>query len=278
MVFRRRMFRRRNGFSSFRRFKRRSTRGTSFAKIRRSITKGTGKWGANSSRLWFSSALRSRQPVPDEYITDIRINNQGYIASGPVGGTFGFSLNWPWHPFNRSGVVSAGLPNAVVAVGTAQSNSLPNLLFNTTTGTGLWENGMVDHAEVEIGCYVTSISDTIRFAMAPISSNTPVNYANIVQMVQSPNAVEAVSTYATPKKLRRIWAMNALQGIPINLWPSQYIVSTFTAATGPAPEWFVSFRALTMDQAALGNSLNITVSVRYRCRFFSRVDVALLDV
>jgi len=276
--FKRRRFTRRSSSSAP---KRRSfSRKKKFTRAK--TTQGSAT-SANStvSTVDFKLSKFSKQIVPDRFFTWITIENQGATGSGAGTnvGTFGFSINDIVFPLNKNGSVGANLPNPFQAVNSWNEQGLKNLLYNTATNTGLYNNFRVWTSIANVTFTLANAADGALNAVLLPLSQAAVAYGTPEAMEAAPNSI--VKTCAQGSSggsctLTCVASQPALAGVPKTLFPSfASALGAFSAGPGLPMYWQVGWR--THANAVLTNSVGIKVLVQYKVEFCNRVDAALIQ-
>jgi len=232
------------------------------------------------SKIDFKLSKFSKQIVPDRFFTWLTIENQGSVAAGAGSnvGVFGFSLNDLVFPLNKNGPVGANLPNPVQAVAAWNEQGLKNLLYNTATNTGLYNNFRVWTLIANITLTSGNASDSMNLVVVPLSQ-AAVAYGGPEAMAAAPNSVVKSCTFGgsgASCTATLVASHPALAGIPKNLFPS-YAPALGAFSAGPGLPMFVQVAWRTDDNAALQSTMGIKVLLQYKVEFCNRVDAGLIQ-
>jgi len=263
-----------------------STKRRSFSKKRKFVRAKSTQGSATSanttvSKLDFKLSKFTKQIVPDRFFTWLTIENQGNTGSGAGSntGTFGFALNDLVVPFNKPGPVAITLPNPVQAINVWQEQGLKNLLFNTGTNTGLYNNYRVWTAIANVTFTLAPTDAEMNIVVLPLSQ-AAVAYANPEAMAAAPNSVVRSCTNGgtgASCTATLVAGHPALSGVPKNLFPSYApALANFTA--GPGLPMFFQVGWRTGINAALTTAAGIKIVIQYKVEFCNRVDSGLLQL
>lgn len=262
----------RNGLRRFRKFKTnsralRSTRFNSTALNNRVTT------------LNFKISRFTKMPLPDRYLCWLNIENQGSYASiaGSNTTTFGVALNDVVAPFSKSGAIGASLANPVQTITTWQPQMLKNLLFNSVTGTGIYNQFRVWTTILRVTFSPGNAADSIDAAIVPLAQGVSA-YTSVEGMSAAPNSAVKTCTFGgsgESQTVEAVWSVPGLFGVPAKLYPAfSPCVGTF-ATTPTAAYAQISYRTVT--NTPLTASLGAKVCIQYHVEFFNRTDANLLN-
>lgn len=278
--FKRRRFTRRSSSSAP---KRRSfSRKKKFTRAKGGSLQGSSTLSNTSvSKVDFKLSKFTKQIVPDRLFTWLTIENQGATGSGAATnvGTFGFSINDIVFPLNKNGPVGSNLPNPVQAVNAWNEQGLKNLLFNTSTNTGLYNNFRVWTSIANVTFTLANAADgALNVVIVPLSQAA--SFYNLPEAMEAaPNSVVKTCSQGSSGgscTLTCLASQPALAGVPKNLFPSYApALGAFSAGPGLPMFWQVAWR--THANAVLTNSVGIKLLVQYKVEFCNRVDAALLQ-
>lgn len=262
-----------------------STKRRSFSKKRKFTRAKSTQGSATSvnsavSKIDFKLSKFTKQIVPDRFFTWLTIENQGRIdaAAGSNVFSWGFSLNDLVFPLNKNGPVGFNLPNPVQAVAAWNEQGLKNLLFNTATNTGLYNNFRVWTVIANITYTSGNAADSMNLVVVPLSQAATA-YGTPEAMAAAPNSVVKSCTFGgsgASCTATLVCSQPALAGVPKNLFPSfAPALGAFTA--GPGLPMFIQVAHRTDDNIILTAPMGIKVLVQYKVEFCNRVDAGLLQ-
>jgi len=273
-------------------FKRRRfvRRGASTAKRRsfskkRKFTRAKSTQGSSTSlnatvsKIDFKLSKFTKQIMPDRFFTWLTIENQGaYAPAFGVTGTFGFALNDIVLPFNKPGPATNTLPTPVQAINAWNEQGLKNLLFNTSTNTGLYNNFRVWTCIANVTLTSGNAADSFNLAVTPLSQ-AALAYNNPEAIAAAPNSVVKSCTFGGSGASCTVTAMAshpALAGVPKNLFPSYApALGAFVATPGLPMFWQVGWR--TDDNQPNSGTMGVKVLLQYKVEFCNRVDSGLIQ-
>jgi len=232
------------------------------------------------SKIDFKLSKFSKQIVPDRFFTWLTVENQGSITSGAGSNTFSwaFSLNDLVFPLNKNGPVGFNLPNPVQAVNAWNEQGLKNLLYNTATNTGLYNNFRVWTTIANVTYTSGNAADSMNLVIVPLSQ-AAIGYLNPEAMAAAPNSVVKSCTFGgsgASCTATLVASHPALAGVPKNLFPSYApALGAFTA--GPGLPMYVQVAHRTDDNANLQATAGVKVIIQYKVEFCNRVDAGLIQ-
>lgn len=259
---------------TFRRFKRGAGKASTFRRFVRagkSVARyGLGRLAHAATKHFFSWSGICKQPIEDSFVTDLFISIRGNYVSGVQSGNFLFALNDIVHPFNKGGATIA-VPSQTIA--SWDPTGVQNLLYNSTTSTGIWQYFLVLACKptVEVGVATT---DRPIVAMAPVTGAN--SYGNVDSAAIGPGAVNRLCVSGVRNVLSSTFVCAQIAGMNDSQFMAQQ--GTFAGQYGAAPTYtqFVQVRFGTSENTV--NAVSFVVKIHYRVRFFQRVDTALLEV
>lgn len=265
------------------------------ANMRRRPYKGRRARGLKGpTELTFRLGKQIHQPLPDRFFTWLTLNQSGYVtgAATPLS-CFEFGLNSVCYPFNFN--INA-LPNPIIALGACAFTGLNNILYNSVTGTGLYENFRVWRAKVAVTWLPQALGDTSQAVMVPLVPTASVGggiivntyggtSAGIMQAGQSPRVINKPIQSGAPVKTNTLYgnySIPELMGMPSDKFAAdqssfgQY--GTGAPSTGGGPSTTISLYSAirSLDQANFGQPVGIEVRLEYFVEFFRRTDKRLL--
>lgn len=263
-----------------------SAKRRSFSKKRKFVRAKAAPNSATSanttvSKIDFKLSKFTKQIVPDRLFTWLTIENQGFTPGGAGSnvGTFGFALNDIVFPLNKPGPTATLIPNPTQAVNAWNEQGLKNLLFNTATNTGLYNNFRVWTAIANVTFSLANAADSAVNAVLLPLSQAAVAYATPEAMSAAPNSVTKVCAQGSAGASCTVTCVAghpALAGVPKNLFPSYAPALGAFSATPGLPMFFqVGWR--TAANIVLNNALGIRIQIQYKVEFCNRVDSGLLQ-
>jgi hypothetical protein len=231
------------------------------------------------TRLSFISGPR-HQPIPDRYFCTLEVSELGHIASAAAAATnWVFPLSAIAHPFNQVNGGNA-IPNPLVAVATLSPAGLQNLLYNTTTSTGLWTFYRVWRTHYEVNTQPTNAADSTVTVVSPVQTTSTPPFANILTAQDSPGSQMAICTQANPTRKNTVIGNVSIPGV-LGLTEAGYsamTTNTYGSYTNvPVEAVYALVTQSTMNDAVYAAQCGLHVTVRYDVEFFNRADVELLD-
>lgn len=258
---------------------------SSFRKARKVFRRANGIAPANArpsgnttvSTLNFKLSRFVKCPVPDRYLTWLTIENQGVQGTGAGSntGTWAFALNDIVTPFSKTGAVPTSLPGIILG-GTSPAFT-KNILFNVTTGTGIYNQYRVWSTAVAITYTPGNAADSVNTVMVPLT-NAAAAFVSPEAMAMASNSIAGTSTFGSSgagSTIMAMWSMPALFGVPKLVFPA-FASAIVTAATTPGLPLFCQVAYRTDNNLILTAGLGIRVQIQYHVEFFSRVDTAAL--
>lgn len=250
----------------------------------RRVFKGSENRGQNGTsktnqitHLKNPRSLTTRQPIPDNYWTWLTVQGDGYAASGVGSASFSFAINNPVLPFNNTGAGGA-FPNPSVANNANNPTGLQNLIYNSSTATGLWQYGRVWRTRVTVTPMVSNTADQIQVAMAPLTG-TVNTYSTYAALAASPNSATRDSQMnMAPKdgQLTEDWDIPAIVGIKKQLYDAQAGAYSFQYATVPTSQVFAQVYMTEGTQQNTTGRVVFRIVIQYYIQFFQRIDTLLL--
>lgn len=230
------------------------------------------------SILKFSSSFLRKQPLPDRFFTWVFIKQQGKQGGNVATYSFNAALSILNAPFGQTAGTGNNVPTPLVA-NTARPAGLNNLLYNSVTNTGIWNNYRVWRAIVEADICPSNSGDQLNVAGAPVVGTT-LAYANAVYTSQGPNGVSKDVQLSTPLKDRilrhdvSIPAMIGLSSIGYQSWGG--VERTYSSTMG-ANDVSMQYTWETALQANTTGAVVYNIGIAFFVEFFGRQDVDLLD-
>ena len=221
-VARKRFRSRRGGVSSKRRFSKRFSKYRSPAAFRNTKFSSTAL-NNRTTFINFKISRFTKMPFPDRYLCWLNIENQG--SNGGAGSntfTFGVALNDPVVPFSKSGPIAVSLVNPVQSIATWDPAGLRNILFNSTTGTGIYTQFRVWTTIVRVTFTPGNAADSVNGAIVPLAQSSNA-YTTFESICQAPNSVTWTSTfgsYGEASTGTAVYGIPALYGVPNKLYPA----------------------------------------------------------
>jgi hypothetical protein len=220
------------------------------------------------------------QPVPDRYFCTLEVTELGHYASAAAAYQhWVFPLSAIAHPFNQVNG-DAAIPNPLVAVASLSPAGLQNLLYNTTTSTGLWEQYRVHRCHYELNCQPTNGADDSIIVVSPCQSSSTPPFANILNAADSPGSKMRVCSQANPTAQNTVKGTVDIAGVLGLTRPAYEADTTNTYGTYtnlPVETVYAFVTSTTMSDAAYTASCGLHVKLLFEVEFFQRADTALLD-
>lgn len=234
---------------------------------------------SSNSRLTHKASLRTRQLMPDSYSTWITTTNAGYWPSvaGAATNSFQFAIDQIVDPLSLTGGTGKVLPNPISALATTSGAGVKNLLYNTTTSTGLYLNFRVWRVKVEIQVIPQAAPDATMIAMAPIREATN-SYTTLNQIAQAPNSssITVVSgTSAHQDSIKGNYSLPDLVGVSRTGFEAPVGLSFYVYNS--APRNFIQVGYNTVTNAIPTQPLQIMITMQQYVEFLGRADSVLLN-
>lgn len=218
--------------------------------------------------------------MPDRYFTCMYVSNVGHYASaGAAYQHWVFPLSVVVHPFNNVDGDNA-IPNPISAVATTSPAGLQNILYNTTTNTGLWSYYRVWRCKVELNCQPTNGADTTIMVASPANGTSVPPYANIVNAQDAPGSQVIITSQANPTPMNTIskW-FDIPQVLGTN--PADYgaFASNSYGSYGnlPGDVAYIFVTSTTENDAVYAANCGLSIRLCFEVEFFQRTDTVLLD-
>jgi len=179
-------------------------------------------------------------------------------------------------PFNNTGGTGKLLPNPLVATASESGSGVRNLLYNTSTNTGIYVNYRVWRSVLEVQAVPQTQGDSALFAMAPIV-NTASQYTSINGITQGVNSVSKMITAGTSGKgdqIKANWSIPAILGLTDAAWQSS-VGQSYGYTGNVFPQ--IGYNLLD-GNTALVNTLPIFIKQHQFVEFFRRADGQLLQI
>lgn len=231
-----------------------------------------------TTKMSFPFSFFCRQPLPDQFFTWLCCDMIGYADDTSVSGNFAFGLNILSFPFNQPGGLGVTLPHPFSAVNAANPAGLKNVLYNSSTSTGIWNFYRVWATQVELVSTPFSQADRVYITMAPVYENVNA-YGSVITSGQAPNSMEKMVEAGVSAKENTLAALYKIPNIvgqdSRSFLASGAYVGSFSAA--PSAPVYMNVNYATADKGTLSGNLTFSVRLRFHVEFFQRVDTALLD-
>lgn len=230
---------------------------------------------SKTTTLKFGKSLITRQPMPDRFFTWFRITNSGTYASNAfAAASFAFSLDQIIFPFNFIGGSANGLPNPQIALNVASCSGAKDLLYNTNTGSGIYQRFRPWRVKTKVNMLSENASDCLQAAMAPIVG-TINTYSNSNAIAQAPNSCTIMSTSSgtnTTTALKANWSFPQIYGIPESLYS---VDSSKTLAYNSTPNLYCQVGFYNTATGNTKGQIFVTIETEIYVELFQRLDVAL---
>lgn len=272
-------------FSSGRRFGRKFH--GSF-KRKSKVLNTTPSWKPNrtdqlTTTLSFKGSLNASQPVPDRYLTWLTYENAGFITGALSAASYSWGINNVVAPFGTANTGTTTIPNPFVAVATGNPLALKNLLFNASTGTGLWERARVWMTRIDVECATSTstsglVNRAVQIGMAPIIGSTS-SYASVTSVSSGPKAkAMTMISGAKPSMLSAVYSIPALLGVKKSQFAGPLVGSdqSFTSV----PTQYIGLQFGFADACGTnlgGDCFSFRIRMQMHIEFYNRVDTALLQ-
>jgi len=228
----------------------------------------------------FRPSARLRQPLPDRLFTTVFLDNSGNIGTASaLENIFGFLINGPVFPLNHTGG-AATVPNPSTAVGAICPKGLANLLYNSGTGTGLYEYVRIWKVMVRITVTPQAAADAMQICLAPtVGAATFGTFQGLADSPESRTIMVSPYGNARSNTVTRSWSLPQITGVPKREY-SAFSSETFATFASPTPitpvYGYFGYQCPTGTTSTTANC-SWLIQLRYVCEFFGRVDSALLD-
>jgi len=228
-----------------------------------------------------------RQPFPDKYRTWITIEASGYRGSGAgsLPFSYNFALNYLTLPFNVGGGVTQTLLNPVIANASNQAAGLQNILYNSSTGTGIWQLYRVWRVKVAVTTTVATLNGGVNQCL--ISAGAPVlgqsnSYGTAQAVGSAPEGKYKIITSGTSGKENTLYfdfSMPELFGMPASQFQA-YTPAAYAYATsaGALTQIFQHTLQASDQTTASAANIGIMIKMQFFVEFFNRVDTNLLGI
>lgn len=241
------------------------------------VSAGSSSARSQITRVVNPNSFTLLQPVPDRYFTWLVIENSGHYNLGSAADQdIMLGLSQLPQPFSATGGVGTGLLNAKASINSLQYTGMKNLLFNSTTGTGLWSNYRIWTTMTELT--VNSTADTFDVGMAPVEGTG--SYPTIQQLAQAPQSVRKTSAPGSNQlgnPLKLTVSLPKVLGITKKEYGA-YASNTYGVfGTPPAAPIFLQISWSNILNGVTGAATNVVVKQKAFVEFFGRVDTGLLE-
>lgn len=224
------------------------------------------------TKVSFPASYYCQQPLPDRYDCWLTLANTGAFSSGAISAHWDFLANGLVKTFNKR--LSVTLPNPVLAVGTYSYNALTNLLYNSVTSTGIWENYRVWALEVIMYIQPQTNGDNSMVCAHAVQNGTVAT--SLYEAQQSPSASTQDCMSGVRNVLKLMFSIPQVIGLSAIQYASENsVVGSF--ASDPANAVYVNVVQATLDNAVLTANLPFNIQLKAHVEFFGRVDVGLLN-
>lgn len=231
---------------------------------------------SRTTTLVFKQSFLTRQPIPDRYFCWLNCFMTGAtnVGVGSNTGTWQIKLNALTFPFNTG----SPMPNPIQAVNVTNPAGLKNLLFNSTTSTGLWGFYRVHRVRVSHTFQPQTAGDNCTCGIAPLINTG--GYGGLITLSQGPNAKTIVTTIGGTGANDTLY-QNIDVAAALGIKKELYAANVFTTAGSFAapPTQVLNLQAIynTIDNSVLTAPLQYAVRLQFLVEFFERIDTALID-
>lgn len=222
--------------------------------------------------------LTTQTPFPPRYRTILSCANDGYIATASANvGSFYVNLNYPSTPYSNG--AGSSLPNPAVTVTTLWPAGFHNLLYNSTTNSGIYTRGVVYRARLEVTIMPTSTFDALVACIVPVDSSFA-TFTNVQNAEQAPYAVKKIvcSSSGPSNKLVCDIALPKLQGMQSIRDVKDLSSNYFTQSAVPGTTYKFQVLWQTLNQQVFNNYCGISVRVFYYVEFFEEANAQLYNL
>jgi len=120
-------------------------------------------------------------PFPDKFFTTLEVQLPGFLSAGVTGSVVAYGMNMLslTYPYSAGGTYTAW-PNPLSSVSTTNPTGLRNILYNSTAGTGLYQNYRVHGVDIEFWAMPQLAVDMINVALCPVNGASAVSAYSVV--------------------------------------------------------------------------------------------------